>query len=66
MNEDVSAIIAAAESIKAKIPFGVTLTPEQRQALPKLGTQSGGFVAEAQAVASTHPDLFPAAFDAEE
>ncbi len=62
-DEDVAAIIAAAETIKGKIPFGVTLTPDQRQALPKLGTKSGGFVAEAQAAAATHPEILPATFD---
>lgn len=65
-DEDVATIIAAADTIKTKIPFGVTLTPDQRQALPKLGTKSGGFVNEAQAAAATHPDIFPAAFDGAE
>lgn len=62
-DEDVAAIIAAADTIKTKISFGVTLSPDQRQALPKLGTKSGGFVSEAQAAAAAHPDIFPAAFD---
>lgn len=62
-DEDVAAIIKATELIKSKIPFGVTLTPDQRQALAKLGTKSGGFVNEAQAAAAAHPDIFPPTFD---
>jgi hypothetical protein len=65
-DEDVAAVIAAVATIKGKIPFGVTLTPEQRQALPKLGTKSAGFVDEAQAAALTHPEILPGTFDATE
>ncbi len=61
--EDVSAILLAVETIKAKFPFGVTLSPSDRQALSKLGTKSGGFVSESLAACEAHPGILPASFD---
>lgn len=56
-------LILAVKGIKAKLPFGLSLTPEQRQAVSKLGTKSGGFVSESLAAAELHPDILPASFD---
>jgi hypothetical protein len=63
---DIDAIAQAVEAIRSKLPFGITLSPEERMALPKLGTKSGGFVADTLAAVQAHPDILPGSFDKEE
>ena len=64
--EDIAAIAAAVDTIKSKLPFGVTLSPDERQAVPKLGTRSAGFVNEALVTSEEHPEILPATFNSAE
>jgi hypothetical protein len=64
--EDLAAIAAAVDTIKSKLPFGVTLSADERQALPKLGTRSAGFVNEALITSEEHPEILPATFNSVE
>ena len=42
--EDQQAVLQAIAELKAKLPFLIDLTPEDRRALPKLGDKSRAFV----------------------
>ena len=63
---DREAVMGAVATIKAKLPFLVDLTLEERKALPKLGDKSRAFVGKALEVATQNPDFLPRSFDLEE
>jgi hypothetical protein len=63
---DREAVLAAVATIKAKLPFLMNLTPEQRKSLPKMGDKSQSFVNKALEVATQNPDFLPRSFDLDE
>ncbi len=63
---DREAVLAAVATIKAKLPFLMNLTPEQRKSLPKMGDKSQAFVNKALEVATQNPDFLPRSFDLDE
>lgn len=64
--QDKAAIADAAATIKSKLPFAVTLSPDERQALQKLGDKTAGFVQVALDGAQQHPEILPSTFDVAE
>ncbi len=64
--EDQNAVMDAVATIKAKLPFLVDLSAEERKALPKMGDKSRAFVSKALEVATQNPDFLPRSFDLEE
>ncbi|HEY9627485.1 MAG TPA: hypothetical protein V6C84_09300 [Coleofasciculaceae cyanobacterium] len=58
--------MAAITTIKAKLPFLIDLSAEERKALPKMGDKSRAFVSRALEVATQNPDFLPRSFDLEE
>ncbi|HVF42395.1 MAG TPA: hypothetical protein VM936_05275 [Pyrinomonadaceae bacterium] len=63
---DRQAVLDAINTIRAKLPFLIDLSPEERQALPKMGDKSRGFVEQALTVAVQNADILPRSFDVEE
>lgn len=63
---DREAVMEAVATIKAKLPFLIDLSAEERKALPKMGDKSRAFVGKALEVATQNPDFLPRAFDLEE
>ena len=61
---DVAAIKAAIATIQQKLPFLISLTPDERKSLPKSGPGSLSFVENAQAAADNNPTILPGSFDA--
>jgi hypothetical protein len=59
---DITAILAAVETLITKLPFLVGLTPEERHDLPKLGTRSVAFIDGIKQIVDQHPEIFPAVF----
>jgi hypothetical protein len=57
--EQVAAIMAALDALDAALPFTVSLTPEERRALFRMGTRSEGFVREALIAAEQHVEHVP-------
>ncbi|MER3493846.1 MAG: hypothetical protein C4323_16920 [Mastigocladus sp. ERB_26_2] len=63
---DREAVMQAIATIKAKLPFLIDLTTEERKSLPKLGDKSRAFVSKALEVAAQNPDFLPRSFDLDE
>ncbi|WP_315786546.1 hypothetical protein [Fischerella sp. JS2] len=63
---DREAVMQAIATIKAKLPFLIDLTTEERKSLPKLGDKSRAFVSKALEVAVQNPDFLPRSFDVDE
>jgi hypothetical protein len=63
---DREAVMDAVATIKAKLPFLVDLSAEERKALPKMGDKSRAFVSKALEVATQNPDFLPRSFNLEE
>lgn len=59
-------VMSAITTIKAKLPFLIDSTVEERKALPKLGDKSRAFVSKALEIATQNPDFLPRSFDLEE
>src|SRR5687768_10749001 len=57
--EQVAAIIAALDTLDTALPFIVSLTPEERQRLFRMGTRSEGFVRDALVAAQQYPEHMP-------
>jgi hypothetical protein len=60
---DRDAVMAAIATIKAKLPFLIDLSADDRKALPKMGDKSRAFVSKAMEVATQNPDFLPRSFD---
>lgn len=60
-----TAVMTALSTAKDKLSFLTGLTPEERQALPKMGDKTVAFVAKALDVAKRHPEILPGNFDAQ-
>lgn len=63
---DRDAVMAAIQTIRAKLPFLIDLTPEERRGLPKMGDQSRTFVSRALEVATQDDSFLPRSFDVAE
>jgi hypothetical protein len=63
---DRQAVLDAINTIRAKLPFLIDLSPEERRTLPRMGDKSRGFVAQAFEIAVQNPDILPRSFDVEE
>ncbi len=59
-------VMQAIATIKAKLPFLMDLTTEERKSLPKLGDKSRAFVSKTLEVATQNPDFLPRSFDLDE
>jgi hypothetical protein len=58
--------LALLTTLKEKLPFLVSLTTEQRKALPKMGDRNLPFVKKALEVATQNPDFLPRSFNVDE
>lgn len=63
---DRQAVLDAFQTILAKLPFLVDLTPEDRRELPKMGDKSVAFVRRSVEMAQEGAAYLPGAFDAAE
>ncbi len=63
---DFAAMKDAIQVFKDKLPFLTNLTPQERQAYPKMGDKSLGFVKTALGYAKDFDDLVPPYLDVEE
>jgi hypothetical protein len=64
--QDRDEILAAIATIKAKLPFLLSLTPQESKSLPRLGDKSRAFTAKALEIALQQSDFLPKAFDVAE
>ncbi|MER3433915.1 MAG: hypothetical protein C4288_10895 [Leptolyngbya sp. ERB_1_1] len=64
--KDRTEVLAAMTTIKAKLPFLLSLTTEERKGLPKMGDRNLPFVKKALEVATQNPDFLPRSFEIEE
>ncbi len=63
---DQQAVFEAIATIKAKLPFLVDLSTDDRKTMPKLGDKSRAFVRKALEIATQNPDFLPRSFDLDE
>lgn len=63
---DLKAVKDAVALIQTKLPFLVSLTPDERKGIFKAGPNSLSFVQNALQAAQNNPDIFPKSFDVEE
>jgi hypothetical protein len=59
-------VLQAIELIKQKLPFLLSLTSDERKAMPKMGDRNLPFVKKALEAAIQNPDFLPRSFDVEE
>jgi hypothetical protein len=60
---DIDAVKAAIATIHSKMPFLVSLAPEERTGLTKLGPKSIDFVQDAFTATVSFPTIFPSSFN---
>ncbi|MCX7006945.1 MAG: hypothetical protein NTY53_06805 [Kiritimatiellaeota bacterium] len=74
-NNRISAVLADADKasiltklgeIRALLPFLVSLTPDERKKLPKLGDKTSGFDEKCRDYMTQHPELVPSFVDMDE
>lgn len=63
---DLKAVKDAIAVIHTKLPFLVSLTPDERKGIFKAGPNSLSFVQNALQAAQNNPDIFPKSFDVDE
>jgi hypothetical protein len=63
---DRAEVLQALTVIKEKLPFLLSLTAEERKALPKMGDRNLPFVKKALELATQNPDFLPRSFDIDE
>jgi hypothetical protein len=61
--QDITALNAAATTLETKLAFMIGLSPEERQAIPKMGVNGNDFVRNVLTAAEQNPALIPAAID---
>lgn len=54
-----TAVLAAVADIETNLAFLINLTPQERQALPKMGNSTQSFVSKALEIASNNPQFVP-------
>lgn len=60
---DRTAILAALDTVRQKLPFLVDLSPDERRGLPRFGDKSVAFVRRAAEVARQDDSFLPRRFD---
>ena len=63
---DLQAVSDALATIRAKLPFLIDFTPQERRRLLKMGDGSRAFVEKSLAAAQANPQVFPPSFDVAE
>ena len=61
-SEDQQAILAAANTIRQKLPFLIDLNTQDRKGMQKLGNKTVGFVQKALQIANEHQSMFATTF----
>jgi hypothetical protein len=61
--QDMTDIMAAFATIKAKLPFLINLSPEEKRRMPNISTERGGMVETFKSEMDLHPDLIPTYVD---
>ena len=61
--QDMTEVMAAFATIKAKLPFLRNLTKNERRSLPTVGTERGGMMETFNSEMDLHPDLIPTFVD---
>ena len=61
-----TAVATHLAAIKADLSFLISLTTEERRALPKMGDKTQAFVEKALDVMTRHPEILPGLFKAED
>ena len=61
--QDMTDIMAAFATIKAKLPFLINLTLEEKRRMPTIGTERGGMMETFDSEMNLHPDLIPTFVD---
>ena len=61
--QDMTDILAAFATIKAKMPFLINLSPTERQRMPSISTERGGMIDTFTTEMDLHPDLIPTFVD---
>ncbi|MCB1091956.1 MAG: hypothetical protein KDL87_10515 [Verrucomicrobiae bacterium] len=64
--QDKADILAAFDTIRAKLPFLVNLTPAERRRTPTLGTERGAMDQSFATEMASHPELVPGYVDTAE
>jgi hypothetical protein len=64
--DDSTEIHRMLDTVRARLPFLITLKPEQVRNLAKAANRYRPFNEKAHAVAVTHPDVLPKVFDTQE
>jgi hypothetical protein len=61
--QDMTDIMAAFATIKAKLPFLINLSPAEKRRMPNISTERGGMVDTFTSEMGLHPELIPAFID---
>ncbi|MBD2615702.1 hypothetical protein VF14_10495 [Nostoc linckia z18] len=64
--QDIQEIKVALQKIEQKLPFLVTLSPDERRKLVKMGDKSLAFVNNSITAAQSNREILPATFDVDE
>lgn len=64
--DELQEIKDAIAALKAKLPFLISLTNEERQRLFKMGDKSVAFVLNSRTAAQNNPNIFPSSLDLDE
>lgn len=59
-------VLRQIQDIRARLPFLIDLTAEDRRSLPKMGDKSRAFVTQALVLAEQNDDFLPRSFDVAE
>jgi len=62
---DSDAIITSLVAVNSKLPFLISLTPEEKSSLFKMGNGYKPFIEKAANAISSHPEIMPGTFSAE-
>jgi len=58
-DQDLTDILGAVATIRAQLPFLVTLSPHERREMAKMGDKSVGFDEKCTAYMASHPEFLP-------
>ena len=61
--EDQAAVMEAITTLRDKLPFLITLTPQERKSLVKVGDEGWGFINKTLEVGTQNPEFLPRSFD---
>ncbi len=65
-SDTLQSVKASIASIKQNLPFLLSLTPDDRQSMPKMGDKTFAFVKKSYEYATQNPELVPSYVDIEE